>query len=176
MSLAGLVSLRFWALPGRLISLALFLVFLLVVAEGATYPPEARLFPTMVGVAGMVLALAVFLVHGGGADSDAEAATSEDLSAAPPDAAPPSRGRVLLAVAAAPVYALVVWVLGFYVASLLALVVLPQCLGYRRVGMLTLIAALGVALIAVVFSWGMEMTLPNGLVGDWVLATFVYDR
>ncbi len=83
---------------------------------------------------------------------------------------------MLLAVAAAPVYALLVWVLGFYVASLVALIVLPQCLDYRRIGMLIVIAAVAVALIAAIFSWGMEMAMPNGLVGDWFLKTYVYDR
>jgi putative tricarboxylic transport membrane protein len=171
----SVAALRSWVQPARLITLALFLVFLVVVAVGSTYAPEARLFPTMVGIAGMAMAIAVLAFESGAAPESVED-TSDDLSAASAVADHPPRGRVLLAVLAAPVYALLVWVLGFYIASLAALIVLPQCLDYRRIGLLTVIACVAVALIAVVFSWGMEMALPNGLVGDWVLRTFVYDR
>jgi hypothetical protein len=171
----SLAMVRALTQPARLITLALLLVFLTVVLVGSSYPSEARLFPTMVGIAGMAMAIAVFVLHGREAALES-APAAEELSVAPPETAGPTRGRVLLAVAAAPVYALLVWVVGFYVASLVALIVLPQCLDYRRVGILVVIAVAAVALIALVFSWGMEMALPNGLVGDWLLKTFVYDR
>jgi hypothetical protein len=151
--------------PGRIVTLILFCVFLLVVVEGWRYPPEARLFPTLVGAAGMTLAIAVFALHGG-----------DDSPAGEHGAAAPGRWRRLLAVAAAPVYSLLVWVIGFYAASLAALVVLPLLLGFRGIFRVLLIALGAVAVIAAVFSWGMEMTLPAGLVGDWILTNFVYDR
>lgn len=149
----------------RLISLLLFLVFLLVVLEGLRYPPEARLFPTIVGAAGMALALAVFALDGG--DNP-----REGHGAAPA----PDRLRRLLAVAAAPVYSLLVWTIGFYAASLIAILALPQLLGYRRPVLLAAIAVVSVGVIAAVFSWGMEMTMPPGILGNWILATFVYER
>ena len=150
----------------RLISLILFLVFLLVVLEGLRYPPEARLFPTIIGAAGMALSLAVFVLHGG------DDGPAEEHAAAPA----PDRLRRLLAIAAAPVYSLLVWTVGFYAASLIAILLLPQLLGYRRPILLAAIAVVSVGVIAAVFSWGMAMAMPPGILGNWILTTFVYER
>lgn len=149
----------------RIISLLLFLLFLVVVLEGQRYQAEARLFPMIVGAAGMALAAAVFALHGGEGAPRSEHAGGR---------APPLRR--LVAIAAAPAYSLLVWTVGFYLASLIAIFVLPQLLGYSRPILLAAIAAASVAIIAAVFSWGMAMSMPAGILGNWVLATFVYDR
>ena len=150
--------------PGRVsatgaICLALLAVFGLVLLLGARFPREAGLFPMIAGVAGLLVTGLIVV-------SDRADATREQPVVA-------SAARTALALLAAPVFAGLVWGCGFYVASFLALAGLPWLLGYRRPMVLTAVAVGGVAVLGGLFDWGMDMTLPTGVVGEWVLARFV---
>ncbi len=148
--------------PGRAVCGALLAVFTTVLVLGRHYPHDAGLFPSIAGSAGLLLTLVLL---------------ATDKPAAEPDAYP-SAGRVRTAVAllAAPVYAFLVWLTGFYAASFTALAVLPWVLGFRRPVILLGVSAGGVAVLAGLFAGAMDMSLPQGLLGNWVLYRFVYDR
>jgi hypothetical protein len=153
-----------WLTASRVICLALLVVFTTVLVMGSRYPRDAGLFPTIAGSTGLLLTLLLLLV---------------DRPAAPSalhDHAPTSRGRTAIALLAAPVFSVLVWLAGFYVAAFLALAVLPWLLGYRRPLVLLAVAIGGVAVLAGLFAGAMDMLLPQGLLGEWFLYRFVYDR
>ncbi len=143
--------------PERIVQAALLLVFAAVVLLALDFAPEARLFPILVGCAGCVLAGALLL-----------------LAASPPHVQGGGR-RLVIGLAAAPVYSGLVWAAGFYVASPAALLALPYLLGYRRLAVLVPLTAVLTAVFAGLFSYTMDVSMPPGLLGDWFLNRFVYD-
>ena len=147
--------------PARGAGVALAAVFLgmLVLAQG--FPAEAALFPRIVAVAGLMLA---GLLVAAPERHEAEIFHSGEAGERHP----------VLSLAAAPCFAVAVWLLGFYPASFLALLILPWLLGFRRPVLLLAIAVAAVVVIGLVFNVAMEIALPDGVVGDFVLRRFVY--
>jgi hypothetical protein len=154
-------------LAARLICAALFAVFGIVLLLGAGFPREAGLFPMIAGGVGLAITFLIVISDRGAVDQD------------PPEKGPasPARtpGRTTIALLSAPVFAALVWGAGFYVASFLALIGMPWLLGYRRPFILIAVAVGGVAVLAALFDIAMDMTLPQGLLGDWFLARFIHD-
>lgn len=147
----------------RLVCLALFAVFGTVLWFGARYPRDAGLFPMIAGSVGLAITALIVAADRGAVDGGAP----EQMSAPP--------ARTAIALLSAPVFAALVWSAGFYVASFLALFLLPWLLGYRRPFVLLLVAVSGVAILAALFAGAMDMPLPQGLLGDWFLARFIHD-
>jgi hypothetical protein len=146
----------------RAVCVALLVVFATVLLVGRHYPHDASLFPSIAGSAGLALTLLLLAV-----DARAPAPVR------PPRASP---ARTALALLAAPLTALLVWLAGFYIAAFVALAVLPWLLGFRRKLTLLVVATGGVAILAGLFAGAMDMELPRGKLGEWFLYRFVYDR
>lgn len=158
-----------WLWPKSVLDLVLLAVFAGVYIGSQSYPPDARLFPTIVSALGAVLIVVVMATErisqrGGGTRSDVAPVARDQYP------------RLTLALLSAPVYCLLVWLTGFYVSTLATLVIFPILMGYRRI-LVVIPVALGVLVaIWLVFSVAMEMELPLGLLGKWYLSTFVHDR
>ena len=75
-------------------------------------------------------------------------------------------GRALLS---APVFGLAFWLFGFVVASLAAMLLMPALMGYSNRRQLVIVAVVTVALLALVFPYLLNVDLPHGLVGDWLI-------
>jgi hypothetical protein len=151
-----------WFTPGRAVCGALLIVFGTVLGLSRHYPHDARLFPSIAGGAGLLLTVLLIIVDKPAPDPVEHAATTP--------------GRTAIALLAAPVYAFLVWLAGFYVASFAVLIVLPWVLGFRRALILLAVALGGVAVLAGLFAGAMDMSLPQGLLGDWFLSRFIYDQ
>jgi hypothetical protein len=141
--------------------IALLLAFFLGIVLLATgIPFDARLFPLVIGSAGLLLVLAV------GAGQWQRRRRGE---IAAPDEAEAGGARLAIALCAAPVFGLLFWLVGFVVASLVAMLVLPPLLGYRDRKRLLPIAIVTVALLALIGPYLLNVDLPHGLVGDWLI-------
>jgi hypothetical protein len=152
-----------WLWPAQIIDIALSAVFALVLLQALNFPPEARLFPMLVSIAGLMLVSLRLIKR---ADGDANAADGTIVSDEPVEAHPP--GRLALATLSAPVYSLMVWGIGFHAASLMMLIGFPYCLGYRRLPILVPMAFVFVAILTGIFSYAMDMNLPAGVLNRWI--------
>jgi hypothetical protein len=141
---------RAWADVAMASALGAYFVYQLAAAW--RYPPEPALFPRIVGVAGVVLAVAVV------AWALAQTAAGDRLEIR----------RAALAVAAPVGYGLALWLLGYWVASLAALIAFPLALGFRRVGALVATSA-GVTLFFGVVLAYLQVQLPRGLLFERLL-------
>jgi hypothetical protein len=135
---------------GRLFAalIAIFFAVQFVLALG--YPSDPRLFPLIVSAIGFVLAMALTLGFGFG-EQDGE----------PTQRA--GRRQLELAILAPPAFGFGLWLLGFWLATLVAIPSIAWLLGYRN---RTVIAAVtvGVALsIGVLFPL-VHVSLPHGLI------------
>jgi hypothetical protein len=131
-------------------ALGAYFAYQLVAAS--RYPPEPALFPRIVGAAGVVLAVAVV------ARALTQRAASDGLEFR----------RAALAVAVPIGFGLALWLLGYWVASLAALVAFPLLLGFRRLGVLIATSA-GVTLLFGVLLAYLQVRLPRGLLFDRLL-------
>jgi Tripartite tricarboxylate transporter TctB family len=158
-TLASLPAIVAWCLAA---------VFAVVVVVGRGYPPDARLFPTIVATIGLLLC-AIFL--GASALSPAYASRNiADMEAISGD------GRAFRVACIAPfVYSVGIYVLGFYLSTLAAMLVMPPLLGYRDWKRLVAIAVGVVVLLHLVFVVAVEIELPNGLLGDYLVTRFLHD-
>jgi hypothetical protein len=162
---------RLWHLvwPKHVMDLALLAIFAAVFFGSAAYPPDARLFPLIVSSLGfglvLVMVVAEHVAPGG-------EGTHSDVDPVHPDEYP----RLTLALLSSPVYCLLVWVTGFYVASLATLIVFPVLMGYRQLIVIVPVAVVLLACLWLIFSYAMDMELPLGLLGKWYVSTFVHDR
>lgn len=154
--------------PALLVDGALLLVFGAVFAGSFLYPPDARLFPLMVSGAGLALVLVMTLAG----ERSSGHGTHSDVDPVPRERLP----RLALAVLSAPAFCLLVWLIGFYLASIATLILLPFLLGYHRWLIIVPVAAAILVSLMLVFSYAMDMSLPEGLLGRWFLASFVNDR
>ena len=141
------------ALIGLLLAFFLGIVLL---ATGIAF--DARLFPLVVGGSGILLMLAV---------AAGEWRRPRAGVRAPDDDVAP--GRLALALCAAPAFGLLLWLAGFVVASLAAMLVLPPLMGYRDRRRLPLIAVATVAVLALIGPQLLNVDLPHGLLGDWLI-------
>lgn len=154
------------------LALALAALFGVVIGTALGYPRDARLFPIIIGTGGLVLSLALALavmIRGGAPLAD---------TAAKPDEARDAHGsgRIVLAVLASPVFGLLLWLVGFWIATAIAVFAVPWMMGYRNKAMLALLALGTIAVLALTFPYLLKVGLPIGVFGEWFLATFVHAR
>jgi hypothetical protein len=74
-----------------------------------------------------------------------------------------------------PIYCLAIYLVGFHAATFVAMLVMPRLLGYRGWLRLTAIAVGTVLVLHLVFVVAVEAELPNGLLGDYLIRTFLYE-
>ena len=142
----------------------LLLFFAGIVVFSFKNPFDARLFPLVIGTAGILLTLIIALeqVHrqrAGAAD------TVDERDPATRVGWP----RFATALLSAPVFGLAFWLFGFVVASLAAMLLMPALMGYSNRRQLVIVAVVTVALLALVFPYLLNVDLPHGLVGDWLI-------
>jgi hypothetical protein len=144
--------------------IAILLVFFIgIVALSYHLPFDARLFPFVIGTAGILLTLAIAIeqMRGRGVR---DAATLDDDPAAKVD-----WPRYATALFAAPAFGLMFWLGGFVVASLAAMLLIPVLMGYANRRQLVVTALLTVAILALIGPYLLNVDLPHGLVGDWLI-------
>ena len=153
----------YWREEFSLIAI-LFVFFVGIVALSYHIPFDARLFPLVIGSAGILLTLAIAIeqVRRRGAR---DASTVEDDDPATKADWP----RYATALFAAPVFGLVFWLVGFVVASLAAMLFVPVLMGYATRRQLVVTALLTVAILALIGPYLLNVDLPHGLVGDWLI-------
>src|ERR1700746_2739148 len=150
---------------GECFFIAILLAFFIgIVALSYHIPFDARLFPLVIGSAGILLTLAIAVeqVRGRGAR---DAATLDDDD----PAAKADWPRYATALLAAPAFGLVFWLVGFVVASLAAMLLVPVLMGYANRRQLVITALLTVAILSLIGPYLLNVDLPHGLVGDWLI-------
>src|SRR5262245_23464070 len=153
----------YWREELTLIAL-LLLFFIGIVALSYDLPFDARLFPIVIGSAGILLTLgiAVEQMHRrGGRDVSME---NDDDAAAKAD-----WPRYATALSAAPAFGLLFWLFGFIIASLAAMLLIPVLMGYANRRQLVVTALVTVAILALIGPYLLNVDLPHGLVGDWLI-------
>ncbi|MBM3487857.1 MAG: hypothetical protein FJX67_14695 [Alphaproteobacteria bacterium] len=154
------------------IALGLAAVFAVVVGTALGYPRDARLFPVIIGTGGLVLSLALAILALMGRNV-AAAGTTPDMASEEAGAGP---ARFALAVLAAPVFGLLLWLVGFWIATAVAVYAIPWLMGYRHRLKLLLLALGTIAAHVVTFPLLLKVPLPVGELGEWFLHAFVYAR
>jgi len=61
------------------------------------------------------------------------------------------------------------WLFGFIVASLAAMLLMPTLMGYAKRRQLVVTALLTVAILALIGPYLLNVDLPHGVVGDWLI-------
>jgi hypothetical protein len=147
----------------------LLLFFSGIIVFAVRLPFDARLFPTVVGTTGIVLTLAILIQqlrrpggHAGAVSPDDPAANASWL-------------RYATALLSAPVFGIVFWLFGFFVASLAAMFVMPTLMGYSDRRRLLILGVVTVGFLAVFFPYLVGVSLPHGVVGDWLIDTLRSD-
>ena len=153
----------YWREEFSLIAL-LLLFFIAIVAFGYSLPFDARLFPLIIGGAGIVLTLTVALAQVRRRRAGAAAVVDEDDPATKVD-----WPRYATALLSAPAFGLLFWLFGFIVASLAAMVLIPLLIGYANRRRLVVTAVITVAVLAVIAPYLLNVELPQGVVGDWLI-------
>ena len=153
----------YWREELALIAL-LFLFFIGIVALSYPLPFDARLFPLVIGSAGILLTLGIAIVQMRGRGTRDASMVDEDDPAAKAD-----WPRYATALLAAPVFGLMFWLVGFILASLAAMLLIPVLMGYANRRQLVVTALLTVALLALLGPYLLNVDLPHGLVGDWLI-------
>jgi hypothetical protein len=142
----------------------LLLFFIAIVAFAYTLPFDARLFPLIIGGAGIVLTLVIALEQVRRRRVGAAAVVDEDDPVTRAD-----WPRYATALLSAPAFGLLFWLFGFIVASLAAMLLIPLLMGYANRRQLVLTAVIAVAALAVVAPYLLNVELPQGVVGDWLI-------
>ena len=128
-------------------------------------PFDAKLFPLIIGTAGILLCLAI-----GVEEVRRRAATAPEKVVPESDpAANATWPRFATALLAAPVFGIVFWLFGFFVASLAAMLVMPPLMGYSNRRMMLIVGLATVVFLAVFFPYLVGVSLPHGVVGDWLI-------
>jgi hypothetical protein len=142
----------------------LLLFFIGIIALSYHLPFDARLFPIVIGSAGILLTLGIVIeeVRRHGA-RDASAVDDDDPTAKA------DWPRYATALLAAPAFGLMFWLVGFIVASLAAMLLIPVLMGYANRRRLVVTALLTVAILALIGPYLLNVDLPHGLVGDWLI-------
>ncbi len=145
----------------------LLVFFIGILAFSYGTPFDARLFPLVIGTAGVLLSVVII-------GQEIEARRSGEVPA-PASADDPAGNatwpRFLTALLSAPIFGLVFWLFGFVVASLAAMLLMPIMMGYPHRRLMVVIAVVTVAVLALAFPHLLGVDLPNGLVGDFILDT-----
>ena len=138
--------------------------FVAIVVLAARLPFDARLFPLVVGSAGILLALGVALEQVRRRRDGGAAGVADDAAAARA-----SWPRYATALLSAPAFGLLFWLFGFVVASLAAMLVMPPLMGYANRRRLAAIAVITVAVLALIGPYLLDVDLPHGVVGEWLI-------
>ena len=154
----------YWREEFALIAVLLVL-FGLIVFFAVPLPFDAKLFPLIVGIAGIALcaAIAVQELRRRGTQGP------DDLVAEDDPAANATWPRFATALLSAPMFGVVFWLFGFFVASLAAMFVMPPLMGYSNRRMMIVVGLATVAVLAVFFPYLVGVNLPHGVVGDWII-------
>ena len=128
-------------------------------------PFDARLFPTVIGATGILLTVLIAFQELRRPAGHADAVSSDD------PASNASWLRFAIALLSAPVFGLVFWLLGFFVASLAAMLVMPTLMGYSDRRRLLIVGVVTVGFLALFFPYLVGVNLPHGVVGDWLIDT-----
>src|SRR5258708_18991489 len=140
---------------------AVLLVFFIgIVAPAYHLPFDARLFPLVIGTAGILLTLGIAIeqVRRRGAR---DAATMDDDD----PAAKADWPRYATALFAAPAFGLMFWLVRFVVASLAAMLLVPMLMWYPNRRQLVVTAILAVSILALIGPYLLNVVLPHELVG-----------
>jgi hypothetical protein len=145
--------------------IAILLAFFIgIVALSYHIPFDARLFPVVIGSAGILLTLAIAVEQVRRRRARDAATVDDDDPAAKAD-----WPRYATALFAAPAFGLAFWLVGFVVASLAAMLLVPVLMGYANRRQLVVTALLTVAILALIGPYLLNVDLPHGLVGDWLI-------
>jgi Tripartite tricarboxylate transporter TctB family len=155
---------NYWREEFALIAL-LLIVFVGVIVFSIRLPFDARLFPLVIGIAGTLLSPVILIDQ---LRRRAVTASTEVLRDDDP-AASATWPRLATALLSAPVFGLVFWLFGFYVASLAAMFVMPPLMGYSNWRKTLIVGLATVGFLAVFFPYLVGVNLPHGVVGDWLL-------
>jgi hypothetical protein len=142
----------------------LLLFFIGIVAFSFKNPFDARLFPLVIGTAGILLTLVIAVEQ-----MRRQRAGAADVVDERDPATRVGWPRFATALLSAPVFGIAFWLLGFVVASLAAMLLMPALMGYSNRRQLVIVAVVTVALLALVFPYLLNVDLPHGLVGDWLI-------
>jgi len=143
----------------------LLVLFGAIVAFGIGLPFDARLFPLIIGAAGIALCMLI-----GWEELRRRGATApSDVVAEDDPAANATWPRFVTALLSAPVFGLVFWLFGFFVASLAAMFVMPPLMGYTNRRMMVVVGLATVAVLAAFFPYLVGVDLPHGVVVDWLI-------
>ena len=152
----------YWREEFSLIAL-LLLFFIAIVALSYHIPFDARLFPLLIGSAGILLTLGISVeqvrrrgARDGSIPRNEEHVVSVDWP------------RYATALLSAPIFGLLFWLFGFIIASFAAMLLMPVLMGYANRWRLVVIAIVTVAVLALVGPYLLHVDLPHGLVGDWI--------
>ena len=152
----------YWREEFSLIAL-LLLFFTAIVAFAYTLPFDARLFPLIIGCAGIALTLAVALAQMRRRRAGAAVVDADD------PAARADWPRYATALLSAPAFGLLFWLFGFIIASFAAMMLIPLLMGYGNWRRLVVTAAITVAVLAIIGPYLLNVELPQGVVGDWLI-------
>jgi len=147
-------------LPGAAFAALLLLVLAYVAWKGLATPGVAGLFPAVVGVVGTIAALVNLLQVLRGKDAGAEDAATAEADAA---------WLAGLSLGVPVAYAILLWGLGFWIASAVVLLALPWLLGYRRPFIVIVVCVGTLIAVDLVFVEIFDMRLPRGLLIERML-------
>jgi hypothetical protein len=77
--------------------------------------------------------------------------------------------RYATALLSAPAFGLLFWLFGFIIASFAAMMLIPLLMGYGNRRRLVVTAAITVVVLAVIGPYLLNVELPQGVVGDWLI-------
>jgi hypothetical protein len=141
----------------------LLLFFSGIIIFAVRLPFDARLFPMVIGTTGILLTIAIAYHELRAGHADAVAADDPAANATWP--------RFATALLSAPVFGVVFWLFGFFVASLTAMMVMPTLMGYSDRRRLLIVGVVTVAFLAIFFPYLVGVSLPHGVAGDWLIDT-----
>ena len=134
----------YWREEFSLIAM-LLLFFVGIVALSYHLPFDARLFPIVIGSAGILLTLGIAIEQMRRRGARDASTVDEDDPAAKAD-----WPRYATALLAAPAFGLLFWLFGFIIASLAAMLLIPVLMGYANRRQLVVTALLTVAILALI--------------------------
>lgn len=133
----------------RIFAGAIGVIFTAQFLMALRYPSDPRLFPLIVSAAGILLAVALVLGVG-----------LHDRHLGRPEALPARHLTLTLVVS--PAYALGLWVLGYWMATVIAIPLVAWLLGYRKKQTIALVT-IGVTVTLGVLFPLLDVPLPLGL-------------
>src|SRR5215475_8276131 len=146
----------------------LLLFFTGIIGFSWGLPFDARLFPLVIGGAGILLCLTMAFQE----LRRHRTAEPEEVVRDDDPSANATWLRYATALLSAPVFGLVFWLFGFFVASLAAMLLMPELMGYGKRRLTLIVGLVTVAVLAVFFPTLVGVDLPHGLVGDFIIDPF----